>query len=492
MTSSSETSLQAEKQMLVQQVHQFKKHTDELETQLARVTRSQSMKERAAQEAEEKTIRVEIELALRNEELEGMRESINVLESRSAASEKHRGEADSEIISLLQRAQEAESWQMTIREGVSKVMELLPNEPFEVTWRRIESSLQHLIEQRSTDNQLCVNVQQAGNTVTVNGGIKPDESRSCGGDDFATELSARLSHAKENAQTGEQSPPRDRDVSVLVLDDCVDPRRDSLAHRNQIVPFSSLHDKAATEYDDLSMFNDAAELEMLMMSTPDLQGPSTTKTKTSGDVSEETSKLQGAPEKHTELTQQPPPGTHVAKSEQSGLNPGKPGGTIADEATKPGQTITKRKVVSFEETHAAARSEFDKARRLSDATDNSSGRESDSKEMKRSQKRTYSRLRQSVTQEDDSLDSNTRTQSNTKAPAGDLPQTAMKPTEDADIAPKPPKRSRKTADDPRRRLSPKGLASGSSRHEGTSQAANIRARAKRRTRGMVPHLCVAD
>ncbi|KAJ5333162.1 hypothetical protein MYU51_005007 [Penicillium brevicompactum] len=489
MTKSSEASLNAEKEALVQQLHQLTKNSEELQTQLAQVTQSQGMKERAAFDAAEKLLRTEIELAFKDQELKLTKHSVAVVESRSAALEKNRAEADSEILSLLQRAQEAESWQMTIREGVSKIMEVPPNEPFEVTWRKVENSLQRLLAQRTTHDPFCVNALKKENVVTVDDRIDPHEPRKCGtGNDFATELSAMLSHAKENAETGEQLPHTERHVSIV--GDCVDPPRDSVVDRSHITPFSSLHDRAAPEYDDLSVFNDVAELDMLMLCTPDPQGSFAPRTTVPGEESEETSKLPAISEKRTKTTKQLEL-MNVDETEQSGPDPGKLGATLADQSIKPEQTAVKRKAVSFEETHAMTQSKHEKTRRLSDATDHSSGVESDSKEIKRSQKRTYSRLRQSVAQED-SPDSQTRVQSDTKALTGDLPQAPIKSTDDADSAPKPTKRSRKTGDDPQRRLSPKGLALGSSRTEGTSQAAKARARNKRRTRGKLSHLSKAD
>ncbi|CAG8931365.1 unnamed protein product [Penicillium salamii] len=417
---------------------QTRQMADELESQLEIRTQSEHLKEEAKKEAEKALLLVELEATKRSEEFLTMKQTLSSLECRSAALEKTGAEANAEIVSLLQRAQEAESWQVMIREGVTKVMEVQPGEPFEAIWQKVEHA-----------------------------------------------LSERLCHGSEDVNTDVQLPSNACNVShSLEHDDCVDPRHVLPTNHGHIVPFSILHEKIAPEDDDVSLFNDTAELEMLMMSTPDLQGPFAPKQKAlCDDASKETHKASEISDKGSNFAKEVDSVIDSAIIEQSRHTPGNPPGLIADNGAKLEQVDTRRKMVSFEGTHVFARTEVGRPRRLSDATDNSSGIESESKETKRTQKRTYSRLRQSVAQEETSTETNAGLQSIENDVVGNPQQDPKKMAEDPDAPRKPAKRSRKTCDEPERRLTPRGLASGSSRSNPVSLATNARARAKRRSRG---------
>jgi hypothetical protein len=224
----------------------------------------------------------------------------------------------------------------------------------------------------------------------------------------------------------------------------------------RIVPFASLHDKLSQE-DSLSLFNDPAELEMLFMSTPDIQGPA--------DANKPPKASQGRKDMS-------------AKTERSNSALAKLDDSFVDTAMESEQSNTKRKVVSWEGPDVVDQTETGRPRRMSDAIDNSSEKDSEDKAPKRTQKRTYSRLRQSVAQEETSVDTSVQPTDDSFAAK---PQVPIK-TKDSDAGPaKPTKRARNAASGPERRLSPKGLASGSSKTNATA----TRARTKRTTRGMI-------
>ncbi|CAG8216588.1 unnamed protein product [Penicillium salamii] len=459
---------------------------DELESQLIIKTQSEHLKEEAKKEAEKALLLLELEEAKRSEEFHTMKQTLSLLECRSAALEKTGAEATAEIVSLLQRAQEAESWQVIIREGIAKVMEVQPDEPFEMTWQRIECALQPSIAQRTMDDTVCANVQHNEDVDTAKDSNDPEGPKKRNAEArFAAELSERLCHGSGDVNTDVKLPPNACTVShSLEHDDCADPRHVLPIGHGHIVPFSILHEKIAPEDDDVSLFNDTAELEMLMMSTPDLRGPFAPRQKAPcDDASKEAHKASETSDKDSNFAKEVDSVIDSAKIEQSRRAPGNPPGLIADNRAKLEQVDTRRKVVSFEGTHVFARTEVGRTRRLSDATDNSSGIESESKETKRTQKRTYSRLRQSVAQEETSTETNAGLQSIIDDVTGNPQRDLKKMAEDPDAPRKPPKRSRKTCDEPERRLSPKGLASGSSRSNPVSLATNARARAKRRSRG---------
>ena len=484
-----------EKEQLMRELDRAKQRTDELEANLALKTQSERLKEEAAQEAERMLKSLEVETAQRGEELQATKESLNMLKSRSAALEKIGEETDAEIVSLLRRAQEAESWQATIREGFAKVMEVHSDEPFEQTWQKLEDILQCSVVHSTTNDAFCTNgnAQDTSNTCANNDGDNPAErSESKAEDSFATELNKELCQTGESAQAGANlstdicSPSK-----PLKHGDCVDSLPKFTVGHRHIVPFSSVHDRLSRE-DSLSLFNDPAELEMLMMSTPDLQGALISKPKVSGNAFKEAQKLEKLPEKDNEevkksdavLTNQPA-GAESTTGGRSKSALVKVHDPFDDESAKTEQSNTKRKVVSFEGTRVFTQTEVGRTRRMSDATDNHSEKEYESNGIKRTQKRTYSRLRQSVAQEEASIESNINVESANQNLAGNPQKASIKMTDDSTENPKPPKRARNSADGPERRLSPKGLALGSSRSNAASQAANARSRAKRRTRGEI-------
>lgn len=480
---SSEAGLLAEKGRLLEQLEQAKGKTTELEASLVLKIESVTLKEKAIQEAEKKAEVLELETAQKNEELAATKENLAMLKARSSALEKVGEEADAEIISLLRRAQEAESWQATIREGFAKVIEVHPDEPFEQTWQKLEDIIQSSLARPSiTSDTSCTKPHGTGNMEATEGSNLALEPREGKHDNiFETNESAKgaLKTAGNMQADGSLAPKICSPPKALKHGDCVDSLPKFPAGHGHIVPFSSLHDRLSRE-NSLSLFNDPAELEMLFMSTPDLPGglvPDDAPKK-----AHEHPKIPAEPLKTNRDLNEPNPvlgmqasGADDGKSErpQSALE--KTDSSFVDKSAKNDQPNTKRKVVSFEGTRVITQTEVGRARRMSDATDNSSGRESESKEVKRTQQRTYSRLRQSVAQEETSIEKTTG--------MGKSQRGSMDTERSSNANPRPPKRPRNAADGPERRLSPKGLASGSSRGNTAGQASTMRGRGKRRTRG---------
>ncbi|KAJ5850100.1 hypothetical protein N7455_009956 [Penicillium solitum] len=489
----SESGLLAEKERLLEQLEQAKGKTIELETDLELKTESVTLKEKAIQEAENRVEMLEGETAQKNEELAAIKENLSILKSRSSALEKVGEEAHAEIISLLRRAQEAESWQATIREGIAKVIEVHPDEPFEQTWQKLEDIIQPSLAQPFiTGDTSCTKLHDTENIEAIedsNLALEPRE----GEHDNLLETNESIQGALKTASNMQKtdgplaakicSPPK-----ALKHGDCVDSLPKFPAGPGHIVPFSSLHDRLSRD-NSLSLFNDPAELEMLFMSTPDLPGalvPDDAPKK-----SQEHQRVPAEPLKMGRDLNEPNTAVGIQTLSADDSKGGGPqsalekiDSSLVDKSAKQEQSNTKRKVVSFEGTRVITQTEVGKVRRMSDATDNSSGRESESKEVKRTQQRTYSRLRQSVAQSETSIETTTEMQPANKALAGKSEQGSMDKTyHPSNANPRPPKRPRNAADGPERRLSPKGLASGSSRGNAAGQATTIRGRSKRRTRG---------
>ncbi|CAI7644987.1 unnamed protein product [Penicillium glandicola] len=482
----SEAGLLAEKDRLLEQLEQAKGKSIELEASLALKTDSVTLKEKAVQEAEKRAEVLELETVQKTEELVATKESLAILTSRSSALEKVGEEADAEIISLLRRAQEAESWQATIREGFAKVIEVHPDEPFEQTWQKLEDIIQSsLAKPLMTGNTSCTKPHGTGSMEATEGSnlaLEPRDGRSGNLLELNGSDKEALNTARNMQTDGPLAPKICSPPKALKHGDCVDSLPKFPAGHGHIVPFSSLHDRLSRE-NSLSLFNDPAELEMLFMSTPDSQGALMP-----DDAPKKAQEHQRVPPESLKMSRDlhEPSGTGDGKSErhQSALEEIE--SSFIDKSAKNEQPNTKRKVVSFEGTHVITKTEVGRATRMSDATDNSSGRDSESKEVKRTQKRTYSRLRQSVAQEETSIETTADVQPGNTALVGKVQQGPMETTEHSSNAnPRPPKRLR-SADGPERRLSPKGLASGSSRANTASQASTIRGRGKRRTRGKMP------
>ncbi|KAJ5196279.1 hypothetical protein N7449_006758 [Penicillium cf. viridicatum] len=477
----SESGLLAEKERLLEQLEQAKGKTIELETSLELKTESVTLKEKAIQEAEKRVEMLEVETAQKNEEFAAIKENLAILKSRSSALEKVGEEADAEMISLLRRAQEAESWQATIREGIAQVIEVHPDEPFEQTWQKLEDIIQPSI----TGDTSCTKLHDTENMEAIEGSNLALEPRE-GEHDNLLETNESTQGALKTAGNMQKtdgplapnicSPPK-----ASKHGDCVDSLPKFPAGHGHIVPFSSLHDRLSRE-NSLSLFNDPAELEMLFMSTPDL--PGTLVPDDAPPKAQEHQKVPAEPLKMGRDLNEPNPAIGIQPPSADDTALEKIGSSLVDKSAKQEQSNTKRKVVSFEGTRVITQTEVGKARRMSDATDNSSGRESESKEVKRTQQRTYSRLRQSVAQSETSIETTTEMQPANKALAGKSEQGSMDKTDHPSNAnPRPPKRPRNAADGPERRLSPRGLASGSSRGNAAGQASTIRGRSKRRTRG---------
>lgn len=488
----SESALLAEKERLLEQLEQAKGKTIDLETSLALETESVTLREKAVQEAQKRVEILEVETAQKNEELAAIKENLAILKSRSSALEKVGEEADAEMISLLRRAQEAESWQATIREGIAKVIEVHPDEPFEQTWQKLEDIIQPSLAQPSiTGDPSCTKLHDTENMEAIEGSnlaLEPREGEHDNILETNESTQGALKTVGDMQKTGRLlaakicSPPK-----ALKHGDCVDSLPKFPAGPGHIVPFSSLHDRLSRE-NSLSLFNDPAELEMLFMSTPDLPGalvPDDAPKK-----AQEHQKVPAEPLKMGRDLNEPNTAVPLSADGSKGGGPQsaleKIDSSFVDKPAKQEQSNTKRKVVSFEGTRVITQTEVGKVRRMSDATDNSSGRESESKEVKRTQQRTYSRLRQSVAQSETSIETTTEMQPANKTLAGKSEQSSMDKTDHPSNAnPRPPKRPRNAADGPERRLSPKGLASGSSRGNAAGQASTIRGRSKRRTRGKI-------
>jgi hypothetical protein len=457
----------------------------ELQASLALKTKSESQTFKTTQEAEKKIKALELETNQKTKELAKMNDSLEVMKSRSLALEKVGEEADSEIIALLRRAQEAESWQATIREGFARIIETHSDEPFEQTWQKVENILQSSPNQRpiimvSSDENIpgSANLGPADNKQLVFG---PRE----GGANEALEADQRTERVCEtiaNSHTDLPLSQRTYNASNPLTKERVDWLPKMTIDVGRILPFASLHDKLSQE-DSLSLFNDPAELEMLFMSTPDIQGPA--------DANKPPKASQGRKEMSakTDTVGQNVCGVNSAfgknvleagdsKTERSNSALAKLDDPFVDTAMKSEQSNTKRKVVSWEGLDIVDQTETGRPRRMSDEIDNSSGKDSEDKAPKRTQKRTYSRLRQSVTQEETSVDTSVQPTDDSFAAK---PQVPIK-TKDSDAGPaKSTKRARNAASGPERRLSPKGLASGSSKTNATA----TRARTKRTTRGMI-------
>ncbi|KAJ5835874.1 hypothetical protein N7447_001900 [Penicillium robsamsonii] len=489
---SSEATLFAERERLREQLQQANGKTIELEANLGLKTESVTLKEKAAREAEKRADVLELETAQKTEELAAMKENLAMLRSRSSALEKVGEEADAEIISLLRRAQEAESWQATIREGFAKVIEVHPDEPFEQTWQKLEDIIQSSLARPSTTGDTsCTKLHGTGNMEGTEGINLALEPRGARNDDLLENKQSNNVARKPagNMQTdGPLAPNTFSPPKALKHGDCVDSLPKFPAGHGHIVPFSSLHDRLSRE-NSMSLFNDPAELEMLFMSTPDLQGASMP-----DDAPKKSQEQQKVPVESLKMNQDPnqvnpvlgmqPPSADDSISERPQSALGNINSSLVDKSASNEQPNTKRKVVSFEGTRVFTKTEVGKARRMSDATDNSSGRESETKEAKRTQKRTYSRLRQSVAQEETSIEMTTEVQPATKPLVGRSQQGSIDKTDQSSHAnPRPPKRPRNSADGRERRLSPKGLASGNSRGNTAGQASITRGRGKRRTRG---------
>ncbi|OQE46870.1 hypothetical protein PENCOP_c001G05149 [Penicillium coprophilum] len=487
---SSEAALLVEKDRLLEQLEQAKVKTIELESNLGLKTESAALKEKATQEVERRAQVLELEIAQKTEKLAAMKKTVTMLESRSSALEKVGEEADAEMISLLRRAQEAESWQATIREGFAKVIEVHPDETFEQTWQKLEDIIQTPLAQLSiTSDTSCTRLDGTASMEGAEGTnftLEPREGRHA---DFLEndESNNKVRKPAEQMQTDGPLAFNDlRPSEAWKHGDCVDSLPKFPAGHSHIVPFSSLHDRLSRE-DSLSLFNDPAELEMLFMSTPDLQGPSM-----AGDApkkDQEQQKIeplkmnQNTNEANPIFRMEPPrAGDGTTERPQSAVEI--VDSSVVDKSANNEQPNIKRKVVSFEGTRILTKTEVGKARRMSEATDSTSGRESESKEVKKTQKRTYSRLRQSIAQEETSIEATSEVQPASKTLVGDSQQSSMKKTKHPSNAnPRPPKRPRNAADGSGKRLSPKGLASGSSRGNAASQASISRGRGKRRTRG---------
>ncbi|KAJ5773066.1 hypothetical protein N7457_007962 [Penicillium paradoxum] len=478
-------SLRKENDSLLEQLQRVKGKTTELEAILAKKTESETLKAKAAQEAETKANLLELEAAQATGELKAMTESLAMLKSRSSALEKVGEEADAEIVSLLRRAQEAESWQATIREGFAKVIDVQPDEPFEQTWQKLEDMLQSsLARSLIAHDASCAKLQHTDSTeATQKVNIPLDKLK--GKDDHAVEIDQ--SDKGVGPAAGNLSPKIGSPSKALKHGHSVDspPKRPpGLGH---IVPFSSVHDRLSRE-DSLSLFNDPAELEMLFMSTPDFQGGLM-----QGDTLKGAQEPQMVPVDSQTTSREHNLSNPALKKQPSGNESAMPPSTIEkfenssiDASARTELPKTKRKVVSFEGTRIFTETEVGRARRMSDATDNSSGRESESAALKKTQKRTYSRLRQSVAQEESSIETTTDVQRGKKTLEEKSQRgTINKANHSSRSNPRPPKRPRNEAHDPGRRLSPQGLASGSSRSNAADQISGTRGRGKRRTRGMV-------
>ncbi|KZN85011.1 hypothetical protein EN45_091790 [Penicillium chrysogenum] len=485
---SSEAGLLSEKERLLEQLEQGKRNAIELEANLGLKTESVALKEKTIQEAEKRAEVLELETAQKTEELAAMKENLAMLKSRSSALEKVGEEADAEIISLLRRAQEAESWQATIREGFAKVIDVHPDEPFEQTWQKLEDIIQSSLAQPPmTGDTFSTKPHGTGHMeATKCSNVLPDPRDTKYENIFeANDSNKGALKTAGNVETdGPLAPKICSPPKALKHGDCVGSRPKFAASHGHIVPFSSLHDRLSRE-NSLSVFNDPAELEMLFMSTPDLPG-SLAPDDASKKAQEHKKVLAEPLEMSGELSEPIPavgmqrPSTDNSKSERSQSAPEKTNGSFVDKCAKDEQPNTKHKVVSFEGTRIITQTELGRSRRMSDATDNSSGRESESKEVKRTQQRTYSRLRQSVAQEETSIETTTEIQPANKALVGKSLQGPTDKTEQSSNPnPKPPKRPRNAADGPERRLSPKGLASGSSRGNTAGQASTMRGRGDR-------------
>ncbi|KAJ5129452.1 uncharacterized protein N7515_005491 [Penicillium bovifimosum] len=488
---SSTSALQVENDKLGAQYEQTKERIIELEESLALKTESEISKAKVAQEAEERAKVLEREMAQAKEELALMNEKFTILKARSSALEKVGEESDGEIVSLLRRAQEAESWQATIRAGFAKVIEVHSDEPFEQTWQKLEKILQSsLVQCGATRDGFHPEPQAMGDTDPTgnsNQRLNPGEGKQ--GDIFKV---GDLNQDGKLAEPTQMDQPMSLKVdgpskSMLKRGDCVDSLPKFPAGFGNIVPFSSVHDvhDRLSREDSLSLFNDPAELEMLFMSTPDLQGGSTpgealkkaqeTRTLPGQSLtrSRDTMETSAALERQHVGTV----GTIDSASERPQSEIEKP-----DESAKTEPRNTKHKVVSFEGTQVVTQTEVGRARRMSDTNDNSSGRGSETKEAKKTQKRTYSRLRQSVTQEETSIEATTDVQAANQSMAG----TESANNEHAsNVNPRPSKRLRNAGKGLERRLSPKGLASGSSRSNAADKGSTTRGRGRRRTRGMM-------
>ncbi|KAJ5164444.1 uncharacterized protein N7500_006274 [Penicillium coprophilum] len=481
---SSEAALLAERERLLEQLEQAKVKTIELEANLGMKTESAALKEKATQEAERRAQVLELETTQKTEELATMKKTVAMLESRSSALEKVGEEADAEIISLLRRAQEAENWQATIREGFAKVIDVPPDEPFEQTWQKLEDIIQSPLAQLSiTGDTPCTRLDGTASMEGAEGTnltIEPRESRHV--DSLDTDGSNnKVRKPVDQMQTdghlasNDLSPRRLRNM-VIVLTRC---------QNSLLVTVIFLHDRLSRE-DSLSLFNDPAELEMLLMSTPDLQGHSTTgddPKKNQEQQKIEPLKMNRNTNEADPVFRMEPPRADDGTTERPQSAVENVDSSVVDKSANNQQANIKRKVVSFEGTRVFTKTEVGKARRMSDATDNSSGRESESKEVKKTHKRTYSRLRQSIAQEETSIEATSEGQPASKTLVGDSQQSSMKKTgHPSNAHPRPPKRPRNASDGPERRLSPKGLASGSSRGNAAGQASISRGRGKRRTR----------
>lgn len=489
----SETSLQAAQEQLTRQLDQARRKNSELETHLALKNQSETIKQKEEHEFEKKLKSLETEAVQRAEEFQATKQSLEMFKSRSAALEKSGEEADAEIVSLLRRAQEAESWQVTIGEGFAKVTEMHSDEPFERTWQKIESLLPNLIAQATCSMNDATGTRVVDDITGSNNlpGLKEshDDKVSATGPD------KRPFRASQDAQAVEPSSSKDCSSPKSVNHTgCVPSVPKVSVGHSHIVPFSSVHDRISQE-DSLPFFHDAAELEMPMMSTPDLQGHFLPKSPVLADaptdVQEDPRIITKSEEMNTDILNPAHIGVGGITSGLSKPGLAKARGSCENEATESEQFKSKRKIVSFEGTGVFNQTEVNKVRRMSDATDNSCEGESESKELKRTQKRTYSRLRQSVAPEDTIFEPNSQTQLGTTDLPGMAQQALQKTTEHASPPQKPSKRPRKAGDGPGRRLSPKGLASGS-RTNVPSQTSNTRGRVKRRTQGSVFSLDITE
>ncbi|KAJ5776209.1 uncharacterized protein N7511_001220 [Penicillium nucicola] len=454
--------------------------TEELKASLVLRTKSDAQTVETAQKVEAKIKVLELETTQKTEELAKVNETLEMMKSRSLALEKVGEEADSEIVALLRRAQEAESWQATIREGFARIMEMHSDEPFEQTWQKVEKILQ------SSPNQRPFTIVSSGANLSGSARVHPADNKRL---DFGPregranealetdQQTERVCETIANSQTDLPLSQRTQNACKPLIRNSIEWLSKSSLDVGHIVPFASLHDKLLRE-DSLSLFNDPAELEMLFMSTPDFQGP--------GDPS----KLPRASPKRKETSPKPGSvdlndnssnsaiGKHVrrvddCKSERSNSDLRKLDDPGLNTTMNIEQSSIKRKVVSFE---GSRQTETDRPQQMSDAINVSSGQGFEDKVPKRAQKRTYSRLRQSVAQEENSMEAHVQ--------PGDIamaatPQPAIN-VKDTDARPaNPAKRARNSAADPERRLSPKGLASGSSKVNTTV----TRARTRRTTRG---------
>jgi hypothetical protein len=453
---------------------------EELEVNLALKTKLESQTLKDTQEAEEKIKALELVTSQKTEELAKMKDSFEMMKSRA---EEVGEEADSEVVVLLRRAQEAESWQATIREGFARIIEMHSDEPFEQTWQKVENILQSSPNQRLIANVLSSANLPGSAQLDISGKKRHILGPREDGEDEVLEVdqqTERICETIANSLTDLPLSQRIFNASKLLTRESVDWLPKVPVDVRDIVPFASIHDELSRE-DSLSSFNDPAELEMLLISTPDLEGPADAHNSPKASQGQKESSVNPSTIGQNVSGINTAMGKRMRKadgcnSERSNTVPMKFGDPFVDKTMKSEQSNPKRKVVSFEGPNDVDQAETGRSRRMSDSIDNSSGKEAEDKAPKRTQKRTYSRLRQSVAQEETSIDRIAQPIDN---PVAAKPQVPIQPIKSDTEPTKPMKMARLSDPGPGRRLSPKGLASGSSKAKATA----TRARTKRTTRG---------